>query len=150
RSGRRPLPHAPPAVADAKAARPRLPRRPRRRARRPVWLDDAVLLAWLPTALFAGILAAYLLAPQRWLPEFAIKSDVPERWQAILRVSFNTLLGTGLAWLTLATGMPWWFFYFLLWLLPLGTSFSFFIILRQLVQHGNADQERYTNTRVFT
>ena len=33
--------------------------------------------------------------------------------------------------------------------MPIGTSFSFYMILRQLVQHGNADRERFTNTRIF-
>ncbi len=29
------------------------------------------------------------------------------------------------------------------------TAFSFFMILRQVVQHGNADSGRFTNTRIF-
>jgi fatty acid desaturase len=32
---------------------------------------------------------------------------------------------------------------------PLFTSFPIFMMLRQWVQHGNADRGRYTNTRVF-
>ena len=53
-----------------------------------------------------------------------------------------------------AAGRPvlvvfWWLYYVVLWLIPLGTTFSFFMIVRQLVQHGNADQQRMTNTRVF-
>jgi len=36
-----------------------------------------------------------------------------------------------------------------LWLVPIFTSFSFFMILRQLVQHGNADRGWLTNTRIF-
>jgi fatty acid desaturase len=34
-------------------------------------------------------------------------------------------------------------------MVPLGSSFAFFMILRQIVQHGNADTERLTNTRIF-
>jgi fatty acid desaturase len=37
----------------------------------------------------------------------------------------------------------------LLWLIPAFTTFPLFMILRQWVQHGNADRGRYTNTRVF-
>jgi fatty acid desaturase len=40
-------------------------------------------------------------------------------------------------------------FYLLLWVAPIFTSFSFFMILRQLVQHGNADRGWLTNTRIF-
>src|SRR6202008_4214152 len=63
--------------------------------------------------------------------------------------SFNTLVACAIAWATVLTGMPWWLFYVVLWLVALGTSFAFFMVLRQIVQHGNADQERFTNTRVF-
>src|SRR5690606_21803334 len=35
------------------------------------------------------------------------------------------------------------------WVVPLFTSFSFFMILRQLVQHGNADRGWATNSRTF-
>src|SRR5262249_17269301 len=40
-------------------------------------------------------------------------------------------------------------FYLLLWVVPIFTSFSFFMILRQLVQHGNGGRGWLTNTRVF-
>ena len=33
--------------------------------------------------------------------------------------------------------------------MPIFTSFAFFMILRQLVQHGNGDRGWLTNTRVF-
>jgi fatty acid desaturase len=66
-----------------------------------------------------------------------------------MRLTFNTLVLTSVALLTLWTMRPVWFYYFLLWMAPLGSSFAFFMILRQIVQHGNADQERYTNTRIF-
>ena len=47
------------------------------------------------------------------------------------------------------TRASWWLFFLVLWIVPLGTSFAFFMVLWQIVQHGNADQERFTNTRVF-
>ena len=39
--------------------------------------------------------------------------------------------------------------YGVLWVIPLFTTFPLFMIMRQWVQHGNADRGRYTNTRVF-
>lgn len=113
------------------------------------WNDMLLELALVPAGFLAGGLVFFVLAPQGWFTEFAVKSDIPMRWQNTLRLVFYTLLGAGLAWLTVATGRPVWLYFFLLWLVPLGTSFSFFMILRQIVQHGNADGERYTNTRVF-
>lgn len=114
-----------------------------------VWLEDRWLLAVVPTAIWLAGLAFFGLVPNDWFTEYFIQSDLPPRVQACLRLTFYGLLWPGIAWLTVLTGMPWWFFYGLLWLVPLGTSFAFFMILRQLVQHGNADRGRYTNTRNF-
>ena len=67
----------------------------------------------------------------------------------MLRLGFITILFTALAELTLLTGRLAVLYYVLLWLVPLFTSFSFFMILRQLVQHGNGDRGWLTNTRTF-
>jgi fatty acid desaturase len=114
-----------------------------------VWQGDQTLLIFVPPLLFVPTLAVFLLAPARWLPEFGIKSDLPVRGQMCLRLTFYTLLASAIAWATVLTEMPWWLFYFILWLVPLGTSFAFFMVLRQIVQHGNASRERFTNTRIF-
>ena len=42
-----------------------------------------------------------------------------------------------------------WRTFALYWVVPLFTTFPLFLILRQWVQHGNADRGRYTNSRVF-
>jgi len=45
---------------------------------------------------------------------------------------------------------PWVPFYYLaLWVVPLFTTFSLFMILRQVVQHGNGGFGWISNTRVF-
>ena len=67
----------------------------------------------------------------------------------MMRVTFLTLMFCALAWGTWATG-DWWAAYFiLLWGMPLLTSFPLFMVLRQIVQHGNGDRGWLTNTRVF-
>lgn len=113
------------------------------------WTGDHVGLALYPAALWACMLVFYLSAPESWFAEYFIKSDFSVRTQICLRMSYYFLVWTGIALATVLTGMPWWLFYLVLWLVPLGTSFAFFMILRQIVQHGGADQERFTNTRVF-
>ncbi|MFO0968699.1 MAG: fatty acid desaturase [Gemmataceae bacterium] len=113
------------------------------------WNEETALLAWVPVGFLAVGLMFFLLVPDRWLTEYSIKSDIPTRWQNMMRLTFYTLLSATIAGLTVWTGRPVWFYFFLLWLVPLGTSFSFYMILRQIVQHGNADQARFTNTRVF-
>jgi fatty acid desaturase len=74
---------------------------------------------------------------------------IPLRFMTMLRLGFISALFTALAELTLLTGRPAVLYYVLLWLVPLFTSFSFFMILRQLVQHGNGDRGWLTNTRTF-
>jgi fatty acid desaturase len=113
------------------------------------WAENALGLALVPALLLAGILTIYGLLPERYFTHYVIKSDLSPRFQVCLRVTFYTLLIAALAWLNLWTGKPWWLYYLVLWIIPLGTTFSFFMILRQLVQHGNADGERFSNTRVF-
>ncbi len=111
--------------------------------------EEWLLLALVPAIMWLAALACYALAPERFFNEYAIKSDIPVRWGVFLRLTFNTCLACALAWATVLTGMPLWLFYLLLWVGPLGTSFAFFMVMRQIVQHGNADRERFTNTRVF-
>ena len=66
-----------------------------------------------------------------------------------MRLGYITTTFTTLAVLHLMVD-PWApIYYFALWLVPIFTSFSFFMILRQVVQHGNGDRGWITNTRVF-
>jgi fatty acid desaturase len=74
---------------------------------------------------------------------------VPARYMTILRIGYITALFTTLALVTRLTGAPAVLYYVVLWVVPMFTSFSFFMILRQLVQHGNADRGWLTNTRTF-
>jgi fatty acid desaturase len=112
-------------------------------------LNNPLLLGVFPAAMLAAILAFYGLVPNRLFRHSLIKPAVSRRWTTIGRITYLTLLFTGLAWLSYWTDEPWGLYYVLLWIVPIGTSFSFFMIMRQVVQHGNAGQDRLTNTRVF-
>lgn len=113
------------------------------------FLGDWLLLTAVPAVLWVSVMVLVACVPADWFEDYAIKSDIPIRWGVGLRLTFNTLLASLIVWASVLTGAPWWLFYIVLWLVPLGTSFAFFMILRQIVQHGNADQARFTNTRVF-
>jgi fatty acid desaturase len=114
-----------------------------------VHFESASLLLWLPPALFAAITAFYALVPASFYRYTALRPDVSPRWTTILRIAFATMLFTALAWLSVWTGSPWGLYYVALWLIPLGTSFGFYMLLRQVVQHGNAGRARFDNTRIF-
>jgi fatty acid desaturase len=109
----------------------------------PLWL------AVLPAACWAGIVLYYALCPDRLYHQSRVHSTISPRWMTVGRMTYTTMVFTGLAWLTWATGEWVVVYYFLLWVLPVFTAFSFFMVLRQLVQHGNAGRGWLTNTRVF-
>jgi fatty acid desaturase len=114
-----------------------------------VWNDLPMLLATVPPALFIGMVAFLIAVPESLFHQSRVHSIISQRWMSVLRVSFITVVFNAVAWTQLLTGQWAALYYFLLWLVPLFTSFSFFMILRQLVQHGNGDRGWLTNTRIF-
>jgi fatty acid desaturase len=93
--------------------------------------------------------AFFWALPEEKFHQSRLHPLVHQRWMSIMRVSYLAFVFNGLAWATWATG-SWVPLYFLvLWILPLFTSFAFFMILRQVVQHGNGGRGWLTNTRVF-
>jgi fatty acid desaturase len=110
--------------------------------------QPALLCGGAAVWLALGLLL-YSVLPDSRFADYAIKPDLTVRTTARLRLVFNTLVATALAWFTVVTRRPCWLYFIVLWMIPLGTSFAFFMVLRQLVQHGNADRSRFTNTRVF-
>jgi fatty acid desaturase len=114
-----------------------------------VWLESPLLLAVVPAALWAVTMAFFALIPARLYHQSRVHPVISSRAMSLMRVSYITALFCALAWLSLYV-TPWAaVFYLLLWVVPIFTSFSFFMILRQLVQHGNGGRGWLTNTRVF-
>jgi hypothetical protein len=113
------------------------------------WLGGALWLAVAPTALYLAMMAFYLWLPARLYHQSRVHPVVSLRWMTLLRMTYTTAVFAGLAWVTLLTGVWAAVYYALLWVVPLLTSFAFFMILRQWVQHGNGDRGWLTNTRVF-
>jgi len=117
----------------------------------------------VPLVLYGQALAVAILLPAMWLavvmilwrlpedayPQTRLASVLPMRYTAISRVTYMALMYGGVSAVQLAGWGPAWSYFALLWLVPLFTTFPLFMILRQWVQHGNADRGRYTNTRVF-
>ncbi|MBV9124562.1 MAG: fatty acid desaturase [Planctomycetes bacterium] len=106
-------------------------------------------LALVPPAMLAGVLTFYALVPDRMYPRPAIRPIVSPRSWTFGRLTYFTLLFSALAWLTYLTGAPWALYYLLLWVVPLVTTFAFFMILREELQHGDAGRGRFQDTRNF-
>jgi fatty acid desaturase len=113
------------------------------------WTEQTLLLAILPLVLLAAVLTFYVVLPRSKFHQSRLHSVMPQRVMTLLRVSYVTGVFYALAWITVLTGVWAAMYYALLWVVPLLTSFSFFMILRQLVQHGNGGRGWLTNTRMF-
>jgi fatty acid desaturase len=116
------------------------------------YADMAVMTAWAMGFLIVSTIAIityYLLSPDEAFAQSRLDPVISHRATAISRVVFMALVYGGLTICVYASGMPAWGFFGLFWLLPLFTTFPLFMILREWVQHGNADRGRYTNSRIF-
>jgi fatty acid desaturase len=113
------------------------------------FLGDSLLLVLVPTAMWVAICLVYWRLPAGKFNQSRLHPVVPLRYMTMLRLAYVTAVFTAIANIQFYTGAPAALYYLLLWLVPIFTSFAFFMILRQLVQHGNADRSWLTNTRSF-
>ncbi len=111
--------------------------------------DEAWPLLAVPAALWAVVSVVFLRLPGDKYHQSRLHPVIHARYTSILRVGFITTVFAGLTFATKATGSPYVGYYVVLWLVPLFTSFAFFMILRQIVQHGNGGRGWLTNTRTF-
>lgn len=104
----------------------------------------AILVAsWAAAALY------FYKAPESHFAGSRLKPVISHRATFFGRVTFLSMIYASLSAIEIAGLGSAWKWFSLLWIVPLFTTFPLFMILRQWVQHGNADRGRYTNTRVF-
>jgi fatty acid desaturase len=114
-----------------------------------VRLGGPALLAVVPALLWLGACTVFARIPDAFYHQSRLHPVISDKATTLMRFTYGTILFTGLAWLSLLAD-PWTpVYYILLWLVPIFTTFSFYMILRQLVQHGNGGRGWLTNTRVF-
>jgi fatty acid desaturase len=107
---------------------------------------------WIVPCAFGGTLLTALVT--YCLPDWTIyrspfRQVYSARLASTMRLGFYTTVLSILAYIRWATGGASFIYPILLWQIPLGTSFMFFMFLRDVYQHSNADNGRLTNTRVF-
>jgi fatty acid desaturase len=107
---------------------------------------------WITPAALVGIVLTSVVVYR--LPDWAIyrspfRQVYSPRFASALRLGFYTVVLSVLASIRWATGGASYIYPILLWEVPLGTSFAFFMFLRDVYQHSNADRGRLTNSRVF-
>jgi fatty acid desaturase len=105
--------------------------------------------------LYEGIFGTSLVAALGWvLPGSAyFQSPFRQRYSSrasgVLRLAYYSWFLVGLGLLRAVTEGQSSFYFWVLWVLPMMTTFPFFMLLRDVYQHTNADAGRLTNTRVF-
>ena len=71
------------------------------------------------------------------------------RLSGMMRLVYLSAILVALGVLRVATHGHSSIYFYLLWVLPITSTFPFFMLLRDIYQHTNADDGRLTNTRVF-
>ncbi|MCB1520222.1 MAG: fatty acid desaturase [Hyphomicrobiaceae bacterium] len=100
-------------------------------------------------AIFVVVVAYLAIAPAAAFPRTQLQPVISHRATIIGRVTFLGIVYATLTAIQTSTGQHAWTWYGVYWVLPLFTTFALFMVLRQWVQHGNADRGRFTNTRIF-
>jgi len=113
------------------------------------WLRDWRLVAGTLVLGWSAALVYYMFVGEDQFVATRLEPVISHRFTAINRLHFITLVYGALSFVQLAGLGAAWKWYIVLWIVPLFTTFPLFMILRQWVQHGNADRGRYTNSRVF-
>ncbi|HEX2840118.1 fatty acid desaturase family protein [Hyphomicrobium sp.] len=104
---------------------------------------------WILIVSTVVAITCLLLTPEKAFSQTRLAPVISHRTTMLSRVIYFAILYGTLTALTVTDTAPAWRWYTLYWVIPLFTSFPLFMMLRQWVQHGNADRGRYTNTRVF-
>jgi fatty acid desaturase len=107
---------------------------------------------WL---VYEGMVGTSLVLATAWaLPGTAFfpspfRQPYSGRTAGVLRLACYSWFLVALGLLRAATAGRSSFYFWVLWIVPLMTTFPFFMLLRDVYQHTNADDGRLTNTRVF-
>jgi fatty acid desaturase len=116
----------------------------------------AITLAGQPHYLmYEGIAGTVVVVATAWvLPAAAFfqspfRQPYSGRTSGVLRLVYYSWFLVALGLLRVATDGRSSFYFWVLWAIPMMTTFPFFMLLRDVYQHTGADDGRLTNTRVF-
>lgn len=116
------------------------------------WINQrggGLALAIVPTAAFLGAALVVAALPESAFFQSPLKAVYSIKTTNILRLGYYTAFLAFFAGLRYFTGHNWGPVFLLLWVVPLVTSFAYFMVLRDVYQHANADDGKLTNSRVF-
>jgi len=103
----------------------------------------AALASWLIAVLICVAL------PSHWFFRQIFRPVISSKTTSVMRLGYFTAIEVVVAWSRVHLGPQWAAYFYLLWVLPLFTTWPYFMLLRDLYQHANADDGKYTNSRVI-
>ncbi len=106
-------------------------------------------MALAPLAAIAVAAVGVALIPTDWFFCSDLAPVIPVKASSMMRLTWLVAFESSIAWSRFATGTEWGVYVYLLWVLPLFSSFPYFMLLRDLYQHANADDGKLTNSRVI-
>jgi len=110
-----------------------------------VWAAHATIIG-----AYVATIAYFAFLPEEKFPQSRLQPVISHRATMIGRMTFLFVIYWGLTALDAGTGtLTHWNTFGRYWVIPLFTTFPLYMMMRQWVQHGNADRGRFTNTRVF-
>ncbi|HEX4129785.1 MAG TPA: fatty acid desaturase [Pirellulales bacterium] len=113
------------------------------------YYGTAVQMAATMVGFLTAALAVIAALPEDWFFQSDLRPVIPVKVTSALRLTWLLLFEAGFAWAKLLTGTEWGVYVYLFWVLPLFTSFPYYMLLRDLYQHANADDGKLTNSRVI-
>jgi fatty acid desaturase len=108
---------------------------------------------WQLVAAAIGCVAAagavIAMIPDAWFFKSDLKPIYSAKVTSVMRLGWMTGLELILADARMHSGFDWGIYFWLFWIVPMFTSFPYYMLLRDLYQHANADDGKLTNSRVI-
>lgn len=112
-------------------------------------LESPVPLLIVPPLVWLATAAVIRFLPDREFFQSVVRPTYSIQFTNTLRIGYYLALFWVFGWARWWTGENWGAYFLLLWVVPLLTSFAYFMLLRDVYQHANADDGKLTNSRVF-
>ncbi len=112
------------------------------------WGESWMLLAF-PIAIWGIISVVLCCLPEAAFDRARVSPVFHRKYIYIGQTAVFTFTVAALSYFQMTTGFMALRYFSMLWYVAIVTTFPFFLILRQVIQHGNGDRSWLSNTRVF-